>query len=122
MTKSGASRPPTSEAAGELAQSGHTSMPNPGKGPAKKLSTYEINRNMNIAHNKELLAQLDLQLGVPPPPPSPKKKVKRPYKVVKPVPESERRRGCSAGKPNTMYVQFHFSLCVPLIMGIYIQV
>jgi hypothetical protein len=123
-TKGGASKPPTSEAASESAQSGRNSTPNLGKGPAKKLSSYEIDRNKNIARNKELLAQLDLQLDMQPssPPPPPKEKAERPRKVAKPVPESERRRGRSAGKPNTTYVQFHFSLCVPSIMGIYIQV
>jgi hypothetical protein len=105
-TKGGASEPPTSEAAGESAQSGRNFTPKLGEGPAKKLSTYKIDRNKNIARNKELLAQLDLQLDVQPlsPPPPPKEKVKRPHKVAKPVSESERRRGRSAGKPNTTYV------------------
>jgi hypothetical protein len=107
-TKGGASKPPTGESA-------RTATPNLGEKPTKKLSTYETERNENIACNRELLAQLDLQPGVqqPQPQPQPKEKVKRPRKVTEPVPESERRRGRSAGQPSTMYVHFHFHYVLP---------
>jgi hypothetical protein len=118
-TKGGASKPPAGESAGEPARN---AMPKLGEKPTKKLSAYETERNENITHNRELLAQLDLQTGVQQPRPQPKEKVKRLWKVTDPVPESERRRGRSAGQPSTMYVHFHFHLCAPLIMGIYIQV
>ena len=116
-TKGGASKPPAGESTGEPARN---AIPNLGEKPTEKLSAYEIERNNNIARNRKLLVQLDLQMGVQQPQPQPKEKVKRPRKVTEPVPESEHGRGRSAGQPSTMYVHFH--LCAPLIMGIYIQV
>jgi hypothetical protein len=107
-SKGGASKPPTGESAGESAR---TATPNLGEKPTKKLSAYEIERNKNIARNKELLARLDLQPDIQQP--QPKAKVKRSRKAAEPVPESERRHGHSAGKPSMMYVHFHFHYVLP---------
>jgi hypothetical protein len=69
---------------------------------AENLSGYEIEREKNIARNKELLAALDLANHTKPPP---KPKQRQPRKKPKPIPKAQRRRGHSTANPQ-MYVHF----------------